>query len=71
MTLTGKQCEEIKITTKRPDTNKGLILDSIKKVLLLEQGLFQQASFTVNMGMALVPAHLKKNARTHLLLTLW
>ncbi|CAG8511287.1 6723_t:CDS:2 [Paraglomus occultum] len=59
--LTGEQCFKInRITTKRPGTNKGLILN-IKKVLLLEQeGLFQQAGFAVDMEMALVPAHFKE-----------
>ncbi|CAG8570109.1 4314_t:CDS:2 [Paraglomus brasilianum] len=60
--LTGEQrAKIIRITAKRPNTNKKLILDGIKNVLLLKQeGLFQQAGFTVDMEMALVPAHFKE-----------
>jgi len=52
MTLTGKQLAKSQLNVLIQTR-----VYSIKKVLLLEQeGLFQQASFTVNMGMALVPA---------------
>ncbi|CAG8560251.1 68_t:CDS:2 [Paraglomus occultum] len=60
--LTGEQrANMIKITAKRPNDNKSIILDGIKNVLSLNHDkLLRLAGLSANMQMASVPGHFKK-----------